>query len=64
METKAVQINILTTSDKKEKLQKIARLRSIENNKDTTYIDLIREKIDEIIAESGSMDYNYKNCVG
>lgn len=51
------QINILTTKEKKEALQKIARIRSIELDKDISYTDILRELIDQIILTSGSVTF-------
>lgn len=56
MNIKNVQINFVIVEEKKDILKKIARIRSLELNKDITYLDLIREKVEELIETSGSIE--------
>jgi hypothetical protein len=48
------QINILTSEETKNELMRIARIRSIEQDSTITYLDLIKEAIENLIEMSGS----------
>jgi hypothetical protein len=49
-----VQINFISDIKTKQELKKIAHKRSIELDKDITYLDLIKETIQKLIELSGS----------
>lgn len=50
-----IQINLISTKQVKKELQRIARTRSIEQDKDISYLDIIRDAIEEVIQVSGSI---------
>jgi len=52
---KKVQINLLVPSSWKEKIQKIARLKSVEIDETVSYLDLIRDVMIKEFELSGSL---------
>ena len=50
------QINIMVKEGTKEKLQKISSIKSLQEGKCISYIDLIKRYIDELILNSGSIE--------
>jgi len=52
---KKVQINIYVDETIKEEIKRIARARSIERDKTISYLNVIKEMIDDLIIVSGSI---------
>jgi len=52
---KNAQINVAVEKEKKKEFERIARLKSIEEDKSITVMSLIREYIDRIVEISGSL---------
>lgn len=51
---KKVQINIFVPESWKQQLQKISRMKSVEQNKTISYLDITRQLIKEFLECSGS----------
>ena len=54
------QVNVSFPNDKWiQELQRIARRKSVEQDKDVSYLDLIRGAVKELLTVSGSGDFGH-----